>query len=173
MAVVGMKQGIGRPAAAARSQGSFIFSSLCTTAQQTSLSRLLALNSVGLHFSFSRRTPPRLASWGRPAPTQLSAPNFLALPTHPPTPGPPLGCCTPSPPAPPRRRLYTEPSFYKDLQEQTYPEILRSNLGSVVLQLKKLGIDDLVSARGTARGQHGASVAQGRGQRGRAGGGHD
>ena len=96
-------------------------------------------------------------------------------------------------------RLYTEASFYKDLQEQTYPEvgacawggkqwrgaglgvqgwagavcweharcanqrapaacspaslaptappllqILRSNLGSVVLQLKKLGIDDLV-----------------------------
>lgn len=30
------------------------------------------------------------------------------------------------------------------LQDQTYPEILRSNLGSVVLQLKKLGIDDLV-----------------------------
>lgn len=43
-------------------------------------------------------------------------------------------------------RLYTEESFRKDLQEQTYPEILRSNLGSVVLQLKKLGIDDLVSA---------------------------
>jgi pre-mRNA-splicing factor ATP-dependent RNA helicase DHX15/PRP43 len=42
-------------------------------------------------------------------------------------------------------RLYTEDSFNKDLQEQTYPEILRSNLGSVVLQLKKLGIDDLVS----------------------------
>ncbi len=42
-------------------------------------------------------------------------------------------------------RLYTETSFGKDLQEQTYPEILRSNLGSVVLQLKKLGIDDLVS----------------------------
>ena len=41
-------------------------------------------------------------------------------------------------------RLYTESSFRKDLQEQTYPEILRSNLGSVVLQLKKLGIDDLV-----------------------------
>lgn len=41
-------------------------------------------------------------------------------------------------------RLYTETSFGKDLQEQTYPEILRSNLGSVVLQLKKLGIDDLV-----------------------------
>lgn len=43
-------------------------------------------------------------------------------------------------------RLYTEQSFYKDLQEQTYPEILRSNLGSVVLQLKKLGINDLVGA---------------------------
>ncbi len=41
-------------------------------------------------------------------------------------------------------RLYTEASFKGDLQEQTYPEILRSNLGSVVLQLKKLGIDDLV-----------------------------
>jgi len=40
-------------------------------------------------------------------------------------------------------RLYTEASFKKDLQEQTYPEILRSNLGSVVIQLKKLGIDDL------------------------------
>jgi pre-mRNA-splicing factor ATP-dependent RNA helicase DHX15/PRP43 len=41
-------------------------------------------------------------------------------------------------------RLYTERAFNKDLQENTYPEILRSNLGSVVLQLKKLGIDDLV-----------------------------
>ena len=51
-------------------------------------------------------------------------------------------------------RLYTESSFYKDLQEQTYPEILRSNLGSVVLQLKKLGIDDLVSVAG-GRGSQG------------------
>jgi pre-mRNA-splicing factor ATP-dependent RNA helicase DHX15/PRP43 len=41
-------------------------------------------------------------------------------------------------------RLYTEVAFTKELQEQTYPEILRSNLSSVVLQLKKLGIDDLV-----------------------------
>ncbi|KAK3242293.1 hypothetical protein CYMTET_48013 [Cymbomonas tetramitiformis] len=41
-------------------------------------------------------------------------------------------------------RLYTEASFKKDLQEQTYPEMLRSNLSTVVLQLKKLGIDDLV-----------------------------
>ncbi|TMW44042.1 hypothetical protein DOY81_010875 [Sarcophaga bullata] len=30
------------------------------------------------------------------------------------------------------------------MQDNTYPEILRSNLGTVVLQLKKLGIDDLV-----------------------------
>eukprot|EP00301_Raphidiophrys_heterophryoidea_P004099 c11810_g2_i1.p1 GENE.c11810_g2_i1~~c11810_g2_i1.p1 ORF type:complete len:770 (-),score=256.58 c11810_g2_i1:474-2705(-) len=41
-------------------------------------------------------------------------------------------------------RLYTQDAFFNDLQEQTYPEILRSNLGSVVMQLKKLGIDDLV-----------------------------
>lgn len=41
-------------------------------------------------------------------------------------------------------RLYTEASFQKDLQEQTYPEILRSNLANVVLTLKKLGIEDLV-----------------------------
>jgi len=41
-------------------------------------------------------------------------------------------------------RLYTLKAFKSELQEQTYPEILRSNLGSVVLQLKKLGIEDLV-----------------------------
>ncbi|KAL7746999.1 DEAH-box ATP-dependent RNA helicase prp43 [Sorochytrium milnesiophthora] len=41
-------------------------------------------------------------------------------------------------------RLYTEKAFKNDLQEQTYPELLRSNLGNIVLQLKKLGIDDLV-----------------------------
>jgi pre-mRNA-splicing factor ATP-dependent RNA helicase DHX15/PRP43 len=41
-------------------------------------------------------------------------------------------------------RLYTEKAFKKELLPQTYPEILRSNLSSVVLQLKKLGIDDLV-----------------------------
>jgi HrpA-like RNA helicase len=41
-------------------------------------------------------------------------------------------------------RLYTENSFFNELIEQTYPEILRSNLGSTVLQLKKVGIDDLV-----------------------------
>ena len=41
-------------------------------------------------------------------------------------------------------RLYTEASFKKELIEQTYPEILRSNLGSTVIELKKLGIEDLV-----------------------------
>ncbi|MBA0834377.1 hypothetical protein Goarm_006736, partial [Gossypium armourianum] len=41
-------------------------------------------------------------------------------------------------------RLYTEKSFNNDLQPQTYPEILRSNLANTVLILKKLGIDDLV-----------------------------
>ena len=41
-------------------------------------------------------------------------------------------------------RLYTEATFKKDLIETTYPEILRSNLSSTVLELKKLGIDDLV-----------------------------
>ena len=38
-------------------------------------------------------------------------------------------------------RLYTEKSFHKELQEQTYPEILRSELSSTILTLKKLGID--------------------------------
>eukprot|EP00731_Ephydatia_muelleri_P034453 Em0060g11a len=41
-------------------------------------------------------------------------------------------------------RLYTEKAYQNEMQENTYPEILRSNLGTVVLQLKKLGIDDLV-----------------------------
>ncbi|KAJ8600576.1 hypothetical protein CTAYLR_008190 [Chrysophaeum taylorii] len=41
-------------------------------------------------------------------------------------------------------RLYTEASFKNDLQDQTYPEILRSKMSNVVLTLKKLGIDDLV-----------------------------
>lgn len=41
-------------------------------------------------------------------------------------------------------RLYTESAFKKDMQSQTYPEILRSNLSMIVLQLKKLGIHDLV-----------------------------
>ena len=35
-------------------------------------------------------------------------------------------------------------AYKQEMQDNTYPEILRSNLGSVVLNLKKLGIDDLV-----------------------------
>ncbi|XP_031561254.1 putative pre-mRNA-splicing factor ATP-dependent RNA helicase PRP1 [Actinia tenebrosa] len=41
-------------------------------------------------------------------------------------------------------RLYTEKAYQSEMPQNTYPEILRSNLGTVVLQLKKLGIDDLV-----------------------------
>ena len=41
-------------------------------------------------------------------------------------------------------RLYTEAAFKKELIPATHPEILRSNLASTVLDLKKLGIDDLV-----------------------------
>ena len=41
-------------------------------------------------------------------------------------------------------RLYTERSFSEELQEQTYPEILRSRMETVVLTLIKLGIEDLV-----------------------------
>jgi len=41
-------------------------------------------------------------------------------------------------------RLYTKDSFETELPESTYPEIIRSNLSSVVITLKKLGIDDLV-----------------------------
>lgn len=41
-------------------------------------------------------------------------------------------------------RLYTEASYKSELIENTYPEILRSNLASTVLTLKKLDINDLV-----------------------------
>ena len=41
-------------------------------------------------------------------------------------------------------RLYTEKSFTDDLQQQTYPEILRSKMETVVLTLLKLGVEDLV-----------------------------
>jgi pre-mRNA-splicing factor ATP-dependent RNA helicase DHX15/PRP43 len=37
-------------------------------------------------------------------------------------------------------RLYTEKAFKSELTEQTYPEILRSNLAVVVLTLKKLAL---------------------------------
>ncbi|KAF9458095.1 P-loop containing nucleoside triphosphate hydrolase protein [Collybia nuda] len=41
-------------------------------------------------------------------------------------------------------RLYTEKDFMTELEEQTHPEILRSNLSNTVLELVKLGIKDLV-----------------------------
>ncbi|KAF9476307.1 P-loop containing nucleoside triphosphate hydrolase protein [Pholiota conissans] len=42
-------------------------------------------------------------------------------------------------------RLYTEKDFMTELEEQTHPEILRSNLSNTVLELMKLGIKDLVT----------------------------
>ena len=42
-------------------------------------------------------------------------------------------------------RLYTKWAFYNDLPESTTPEIQRTNLNSVVLLLKSLGINDLIS----------------------------
>ena len=41
-------------------------------------------------------------------------------------------------------RLYTAWSFANELDDNTVPEIQRTNLGSVVLMLKSLGIDDLI-----------------------------
>ncbi|KAL1958107.1 hypothetical protein VTO42DRAFT_5147 [Malbranchea cinnamomea] len=42
-------------------------------------------------------------------------------------------------------RLYTKWAFYNELEENTTPEIQRTNLSSVVLMLKSLGIDDLLN----------------------------
>ncbi|KAI3487489.1 hypothetical protein L1887_48593 [Cichorium endivia] len=42
-------------------------------------------------------------------------------------------------------RLYTEKDWANELIEQSYPEILRSNLANTVLELKKLGISNLVT----------------------------
>ncbi len=44
---------------------------------------------------------------------------------------------------PPGYRLYTEDSF-SNLPDHAVPDILRSNLSSVVLQLKALGIHDVL-----------------------------
>ena len=41
-------------------------------------------------------------------------------------------------------RLYTETDFMNELEEQTHPEILRSNLANTVLELVKAGVKDLV-----------------------------
>lgn len=42
-------------------------------------------------------------------------------------------------------RLYTLWSFQHELEENTIPEIQRSNLGGIVLMLKCLGIDNLIT----------------------------
>ncbi|KAK2658288.1 hypothetical protein Ddye_004821 [Dipteronia dyeriana] len=42
-------------------------------------------------------------------------------------------------------RLYTLYNFHKDMDDNTVPEIQRTNLANVVLILKSLGIDDLVN----------------------------
>jgi HrpA-like RNA helicase len=42
------------------------------------------------------------------------------------------------------RTTVLKSQLWFQLEEQTHPEILRSNLASVVLELKKLGVDDLV-----------------------------
>jgi len=41
-------------------------------------------------------------------------------------------------------RLYTAWAYRNELEENTIPEIQRTNLGNVVLLLKSLGIDDLL-----------------------------
>ncbi|KAJ7302671.1 P-loop containing nucleoside triphosphate hydrolase protein [Mycena albidolilacea] len=41
-------------------------------------------------------------------------------------------------------RLYTEKDFKNELEEQTHPEILKSNLSTAVLTLVKIGVKDLV-----------------------------
>lgn len=41
-------------------------------------------------------------------------------------------------------RLYTTTAYEKELEDNTVPEIQRTNLGNVVLLLKSLGINDLV-----------------------------
>ncbi|KAF0922889.1 hypothetical protein E2562_002137 [Oryza meyeriana var. granulata] len=47
-------------------------------------------------------------------------------------------------------RLYTEYNFLNDLDDDTVPEIQRSNPANVVLALKTLGINDLVGARSSS-----------------------
>ncbi|CAI9758909.1 unnamed protein product [Fraxinus pennsylvanica] len=42
-------------------------------------------------------------------------------------------------------RLFTVYNYYNDLDDNTVPEIQRSNLGNVVLTLKSLGINDLLN----------------------------
>ena len=39
---------------------------------------------------------------------------------------------------------YTADAYVHELEDNTVPEVLRTNLGNVVLMLKSLGIDDIV-----------------------------
>ncbi|KAI9667417.1 MAG: DEAH-box ATP-dependent RNA helicase prp43 [Bathelium mastoideum] len=41
-------------------------------------------------------------------------------------------------------RLYTETAFNKELEENTHPEIQRTNLAATILELYKIGVQDLV-----------------------------
>lgn len=41
--------------------------------------------------------------------------------------------------------MYTKWSFLNELDQNTIPEIQRTNLGSVVLMLKSMGINNLVN----------------------------
>jgi pre-mRNA-splicing factor ATP-dependent RNA helicase DHX16 len=41
-------------------------------------------------------------------------------------------------------RLFTKWAFYNELEENQVPEVQRTNLGTIVLMLKSLGIDDLL-----------------------------
>ena len=59
----------------------------------------------------------------QPNPTTDATQHRHIHPTNPTPPNPTTGKCF---------RLYTEKSFQKDLQEQTYPEILRSQMSNVV-----------------------------------------
>jgi hypothetical protein len=91
-------------------------------------------------------------------PFSLSSPSFLCLSlSHPP---PSFTLLLPLPPSPspsPCRagragrtqpgkcfRLYTSWSYQHELDDNTVPEIQRTNMGNVVLMLKSLGINDLL-----------------------------
>jgi HrpA-like RNA helicase len=44
-----------------------------------------------------------------------------------------------------RIRLYTEEAYNKEMSETNIPEIQRANMATVALDLKVIGIDDLIS----------------------------
>ena len=62
-----------------------------------------------------------------------------------------VGDCTPAPPPPSTRHTrfsingrYTEHCYKFEMLDNTVPEIMRTNLGNVVLLLKSLGVDNLL-----------------------------